>query len=116
MFRKITAIGLALGLILPGYSVLAQTAQERTEKQEMVQKGSSAAGEQERIQERDRTRDEKQTRDHSGEAKMQKKKGSSAKAAGDQLHDRDRDKDQTRDRDRAHQGSGMQTRSGGGGR
>jgi len=103
MFRKITAIGLALGLILPGYSVLAQTAQERTEKQE-------------RIQERDRTRDEKQTRDHSGEAKMQKKKGSSAKAAGDQLHDRDRDKDQTRDRDRAHQGSGMQTRSGGGGR
>lgn len=120
MLRKMTTIGLALGLLLPGSAVLAETAQEqkenrvRTEKQEMVQTGSQAAGDQERIQEQTRTREEKQTRDQTGgEKKQMKKKGSSAKAAGDQL--RDQDKDQTRDRDRLreHPGSGTQTRSGG---
>jgi len=120
MLRKMTTIGLALGLLLPGSAILAETAQDqkenqvRTEKQEMVQTGSQAAGE----LERSRTREEKQTRDQSGDAmKQQKQKGSSTNAAGDQLRDRDqvKDKDQVRDRDRIyeHQGSGTQTRGGG---
>ena len=118
MLRKMTAIGMALGLLLPASAILAQTAQEqkekqvRTENQEMVQTGSKAAGEQERIQEQTRTREEKQVRDQSGEAKKQsKKKGSSAKTAGDQTRDKDQVRD--RDRDRIHPGSGTQNRGGG---
>ena len=118
MFRKISTIGLALGLLLPGSSVLAQSSQERTEqrvrteRQEMVQTGSPAAGEQVRSQERERTHQEKQTRDKTGKAgKQHKKKGSAPSAAGD----RDKDKDQLRDHDRVreHQGSGTQSRSSG---
>jgi hypothetical protein len=120
MLKKMTTIGLALGLLLPGSAVLAETAQEqkemrvRTETQEMVQTGSQAAGDQERIQEQTRTREEKQLRDGTGDPKKQaKKEGSSAKASGDQLRDRDKDKDQIRDRDRVHPGSGTQNRGGG---
>ena len=124
MLRTMTAIGLTLGLLLPGSAALAQTAQEqkekqvRNEKQEMVQTGAQAAGDQERIQEQTRTREEKQLRDGTGDAKkQQKKKGSGAVAAGDQIKDKDqiRDKDQIgdRDRDRIHPGSGTQNRGGG---
>jgi hypothetical protein len=112
-----TTIGLALGLLLPGPAVLAETAQEqkemqvRTERQQMVQTGSQAAGEQERIQEQTRTREEKKAHDQSGEMKkQQKKKGSGATAAGDHTPDRDRQ----HDRDRVHEpsGGGSQHRSG----
>jgi hypothetical protein len=118
MLRKMTAIGLALGLLLPASAILAQTAQEQKEKQvraenqEMVQTGSKAAGEQERVQDTTRTREAKQTRDQTGDAKkQQKKKGSGAGMAGDQTKDKDQVRD--RDRDRIHPGSGTQNRVGG---
>ncbi|NTW65247.1 MAG: hypothetical protein HGB21_02870 [Nitrospirae bacterium] len=118
MLRKMTAIGMALGLLLPASAILAQTAPQqkenraRTEKQEMVQTGSQAVGDQERIQDQTRTREEKQARDQSGEAtKQTKKKGSSPKTAGDQTRDKDQVRD--RDRDRIHPGSGTQNRGGG---
>jgi len=113
MLKKMTAIGLALGLVLPGYAALAQTkqvrteTQERTEKQDMLQTGSQAAGQQ--VQEREQVRTETQTREQAGDSqKLQKQnpKGPGTAAAGDQLRDRDRtqdkDKDQLRDRDRIH--------------
>ena len=114
MLRKMTTIGLALGLLLPGSAVLAETVREQKEKQvrtgtqEMVQTGAQAAGDQERIQEQTRTREEKQARDQTGGAK---KEASSSKASRDRL--RDLDKDQIRDRDRVHPGSGTQNRGGG---
>ena len=125
MLKKMTTIGLALGLLLPGSAVLAETAPEqkenriRTESQEMVQTGSQAAGKQERIQEQTRTREEKQLREGTGDPMKQEKKQvqtrtesqkmleKGSKASGDQYRDRDRD------RDRDHTGSGSQTRSGG---
>lgn len=117
MLKKMTTIGLALGLLLPGSAILAETAQEqkenrvRTESQEMVQTGSQAAGEQDRIQEQTRTREEKQARDQSGEMKKQQKKmGSGDIAAGD--HTRDKDRQHDRARLHEHSGSGSQHRGG----
>src|SRR5512139_37255 len=126
MLRKMTAMGMALGMLLPAAAVLAETATEqkakqvRTEQQEMLQKGSQAAGEQERVQEHARTREEQQNREYSEYAKKQQtQKGPATGTAGDKLQDRDRtqDKDQLRgrdrDRDRLHDGSGSQNRKGG---
>lgn len=130
MLRKMTAIGLTLGMLLPATVVLAEAAKEqkesrtRTEQQEALQKGSQAAGDQERIQEQTRTREEKQTREYGEDAKQhQKRSGQDAAStvSGDQLQDRDRtrdrdkdlDKTRDRDRDRLHDGSGSQHRKGG---
>ena len=118
MLKKMTTIGLALGLLLPGSAILAETAQEqkenrvRTEKQEMLHTGSQAAGDQERIQEQTRTRDEQQMRDQTGDArKEQNKKGSGAGMAGYRTGDKDLTRD--RDRDRVHPASGTVKRGGG---
>jgi hypothetical protein len=120
MLRKMTAIGLALGMLLPGAAVLAETAKEqkeeqvRTEQQEMLQKGSPAAGEQERTRTREYGEDAKQYQKRSGQ-------DAASTVPGDQLQDRDRtrdkdkDLDKTRDRDRGrlHDGGGTQHRKGG---
>jgi phage-related minor tail protein len=106
MLKKLMTIGVALGLILPGSGILAQTALEQAEKQvraekrEMLQKDSQAAGEQNRVQEQTRTREEKQARDHTGDAKQyQKQSGQDVVASGEQLRDRDRDRKRDRDQD-----------------
>lgn len=121
MLKNMTAIGLALGLVLPGYAVLAQTQQERTEKQETLRKGSPAAGSQEQVQQRTRTREEEQDREKSGDAKQyQQRSGQAPDAAvsGDQTRDRTRDKDQDqlRDRDRVHNPAAGGSQSKGSGR
>jgi hypothetical protein len=134
MLRKLMTIGVALGLILPGSAILAQTAleqtekQARTEKREMLQTGAQAAGEQGRVQEQARTREEKQTRDHAADAKQyQKQSGQNVAASGDQIQDRDRDsmhdrdqdvlrdrdRDRDHDRDRTHDHAGNGSHAGG---
>lgn len=110
MLKKMTAIGLALGLVLPGASVLAQTAQkraetqERTEKQELFQKGSPVAGEQ--VQERERTRTGTQTREQTGDTLQYQKRSSQAAdhatVSNDQMQDRDRTRDKDKDLDQLH--------------
>jgi hypothetical protein len=110
MLKKMTTIGLALGLLLPGSVILAETAQEqkenrvRTEKQEMLHRGSHAVGDQERIQEQARTRDEQQMHDQTGDARKEQR-------AGNQTRDKDLTRD--RDRDRVHPASGTAKRGGG---
>jgi hypothetical protein len=124
MLKKMTTIGLALGLLLPGSAVYAETAQEqkelrvRTESQEMVQSGSKAAGDQERIQERTRTREEKQLREGTGEPKKQEKKQTQTRTASQKMLQKgsqaagDQQRDRGRDRDRDHSGGGSQNRGG----
>jgi hypothetical protein len=134
MRKTVLTIAVAMGLILPGSTILAQTAQqtekqEMTEKQKMLQKGSPAAGEQEQVQERIRTRVENQTRasgDGAEQYRHRAKSGPEAEASvlGDQLKTRDRirDKekdadqlethDRLRDRDRIHEPAGSALRNG----
>jgi hypothetical protein len=127
MLKNMTAIGLALGLVLPGYAPLAQTTQMRTEtqerakKQEMLRKGTPAADSQDQVQQRTRTREEEQAREKSGDARQyQKRSGQAPDAAvsSDQTRDRTRDKDQDqlRDRDRVHNPAAGGSQSKGGGR
>lgn len=112
MLRKLLTIVAALGLILPGTSILAQTAHEQTEKREMLQKESPDAGEQ--VRQRTSTREETQIHDdneqYQFQYRYQRRSGqdaSEAAVSGDELQDRVRD----RDRDRLHDGSGSQTRN-----
>lgn len=119
MLRTVMLIGAAMALILPGSTIMAQTALEQTEKQEMRQTGSQAGGEQDRVQDRTRTREMTQTRDDADQNRTRAGQNAEGPAPGDRLQDRDqdrlrdRDKDQLRDRDRLHDGTGSQNRRGG---
>ena len=136
MFKTVTSTAAAIGLILFVAPVLGTAAEKQTgtqmrtgtENEEMLQKGTPGAGEQEQVRERARIREEEQTRESGTDAKQYRKQGAQdaeATVSGDQLKDQDRlrdrdkdldqlkDQDRLHDRDRIHTPSAAGSQSGG---